>query len=128
MESAREGHREGDEFAPDDYQSDTTSLKPGECGDLCERGRRYAVYKGNQCLMPNDDIEQGREDMKHIMLLELTDGNLFFAPIGTYPQKILDIGTGTGKASNTHHPWVRLIANRNLGDRRFVFCSLRMTS
>ncbi|KFY92876.1 hypothetical protein V498_04686 [Pseudogymnoascus sp. VKM F-4517 (FW-2822)] len=36
------------------------------------------------------------KDMKHAMLMELTDGKLFYAPIGENPQKILDIGTGTG--------------------------------
>jgi ribosomal protein L11 methylase PrmA len=30
------------------------------------------------------------------MMLEVTDGKLFYAPIGDYPQKILDLGTGTG--------------------------------
>lgn len=30
------------------------------------------------------------------MMLEATNGKLFFAPIGDYPQKILDLGTGTG--------------------------------
>lgn len=34
--------------------------------------------------------------MKHAMMLELTDGKLFYAPIGDSPQKILDLGTGTG--------------------------------
>jgi len=34
--------------------------------------------------------------MKHAMVLELTDGKLYNAPIGDSPQKIIDIGTGTG--------------------------------
>lgn len=34
--------------------------------------------------------------MLHAMMLEVTDGKLFYAPIGDYPQKILDLGTGTG--------------------------------
>lgn len=34
--------------------------------------------------------------MLHTMMLEATDGKLFYAPIGDYPQKILDLGTGTG--------------------------------
>jgi trans-aconitate methyltransferase len=34
--------------------------------------------------------------MKHAMLLEMLDGRLYLAPIGTDPRKIIDIGTGTG--------------------------------
>lgn len=30
------------------------------------------------------------------MMLEATDGRLFYSPIGDYPQKIADLGTGTG--------------------------------
>lgn len=34
--------------------------------------------------------------MLHAMMLEATDGRLFYSPIGDYPQKIADLGTGTG--------------------------------
>lgn len=34
--------------------------------------------------------------MLHAMMLEVTNGKLFFAPINEHPQKILDLGTGTG--------------------------------
>lgn len=34
--------------------------------------------------------------MLHAMMLEVTNGKLFFAPITEHPQKILDLGTGTG--------------------------------
>ncbi|KAF4977615.1 hypothetical protein FZEAL_5899 [Fusarium zealandicum] len=46
--------------------------------------------------IPNDDAEQNRDDMKHAMMLGLTDGKLFFSPIGDKPQKIIDLATGTG--------------------------------
>lgn len=61
-----------------------------------ENGRRYQCFKNGRYPIPNDDNEQDREDMKHAMMLELTDGELFYAPIGDNPQSILDIGTGTG--------------------------------
>jgi hypothetical protein len=61
-----------------------------------EHGRRYQHFKNGRYPIPNDDQEQNREDMKHAMLMELTDGVLFYAPVGDNPQKILDIGTGTG--------------------------------
>ena len=34
--------------------------------------------------------------MKHTMVKLLCNGQLFYAPISENPQKILDIGTGTG--------------------------------
>jgi ubiquinone/menaquinone biosynthesis C-methylase UbiE len=57
---------------------------------------QYHSYKNARYPIPNDDIEQNREDMKHAMMLELTDGKLFFAPIGKHPQKVIDLATGTG--------------------------------
>lgn len=62
-----------------------------------EHGRRYQSFKNGRYPIPNDDNEQDREDMKHAMMLELMDGELFFAPVGGNPQNILDIGTGTGE-------------------------------
>ncbi|TWU76084.1 hypothetical protein ED733_007616 [Metarhizium rileyi] len=61
-----------------------------------ERGRRYQSFESGRYPIPNDDLEQNREDMKHAMLMMLTEGKPFYSPIGTHPQKILDIGTGTG--------------------------------
>lgn len=63
---------------------------------MYERGRRYHVFKNGRYPIPNDDIERDREDLKHAMLMELTDGVLFYAPVGS-PQSILDVGTGTGE-------------------------------
>lgn len=62
-----------------------------------ENGRRYQSFKHGRYPVPNDDMEQDREDMKHAMVMELTDGKLFYAPIGANPRRILDIGTGTGR-------------------------------
>lgn len=60
-----------------------------------ENRRRYHKYAEGQYVMPNDDFEQDREDMKHAMVIQLCDGSLHNAPLDK-PQKILDIGTGTG--------------------------------
>ena len=62
-----------------------------------EHGRTYQYFKNGRYPIPNDDEEQSREDMKHAMLLELTDGRLFYAPVGDHPQRIIDVGTGTGE-------------------------------
>ncbi|KAA6406833.1 MAG: methyltransferase domain-containing [Lasallia pustulata] len=61
-----------------------------------ENGRRYHSYKEGRYLLPNDEEEMDREDMKHHMNLILMDGRLHLAPIGSKPSKILDVGTGTG--------------------------------
>lgn len=59
-------------------------------------GRRYHRYRHGRYPIPNDDAEQSREDMLHTMMLEATDGKLYYAPIGDRVQKIIDLGTGTG--------------------------------
>ncbi|PVH79731.1 S-adenosyl-L-methionine-dependent methyltransferase [Cadophora sp. DSE1049] len=60
-----------------------------------ENGRRYPKFHDGSYNFPNDDPEQEREDMTHAMMVN-TCGRLHFAPIGTSPQNILDLGTGTG--------------------------------
>lgn len=88
-----------DEFdAISELFDDTTSITSSIYAHTYERGRRYQSFKNGRYPIPNDDVEQNREDMKHAMLMELTDGKLFYAPIGENPQKILDIGTGTGES------------------------------
>jgi hypothetical protein len=80
------------------FEDGTTSVTSRVYAHTFERGRRYQFFKNGRYPIPNDDLEQNREDMKHAMLMELTDGKLLYAPIDDYPQKILDIGTGTGKS------------------------------
>jgi trans-aconitate methyltransferase len=46
--------------------------------------------------MPNDEEEQHRLDLKHHVFKLLLGGKLFHAPIPPNPQRILDVGTGTG--------------------------------
>ncbi|OLN87682.1 hypothetical protein CCHL11_05630 [Colletotrichum chlorophyti] len=60
-----------------------------------ENKRRYHKLKEGQYLLPKDDAEQEREDMKHTLVLHISGGSLHRAPLDR-PQKTLDIGTGTG--------------------------------
>lgn len=76
--------------------SDSTSLSSSIFEHSYQNGRRYHRYRHGRYPLPNDETEQNREDMLHAMMLEATDGRLFYAPIGEYPQKIVDLGTGTG--------------------------------
>jgi hypothetical protein len=81
----------------DANSSATTSVTSSIYRHSFENGRRFAAYESKYggYPIPNDDIEQNREDIKHAMMLELTGGKLFYAPLKN-PQKIIDIGTGTG--------------------------------
>ena len=45
--------------------------------------------------MPNDEKEQDRLDLYHHIFLLLLGGKLYTAPLEN-PQKVLDVGTGTG--------------------------------
>jgi ubiquinone/menaquinone biosynthesis C-methylase UbiE len=46
--------------------------------------------------LPMDDDELDRLDMNHHKYTLLQGNKLFLAPISPTPQKILDLGTGTG--------------------------------
>lgn len=97
MEVARQPGEEDDfDFNGDPIDDDCTSITSSVRACTDEHGRRYQCLKSGRYPIPNDDQEQDREDMKHAMLMELTDGALFFSPVGDNPQSILDIGTGTG--------------------------------
>jgi SAM-dependent methyltransferase len=46
--------------------------------------------------VPNDEIEQERLDLLHHLFKMILGGELITAPIGSNPQRVLDVGTGTG--------------------------------
>ncbi|KAF5502954.1 Secondary metabolism regulator LAE1 [Colletotrichum fructicola] len=77
---------------PDGWKSMTSSIK----NHVHYGGRRYHRYRDGKYPFPNDMIEQGREYLKHDMITRVTEGRRFHAPIGSHPQKILDLGTGVG--------------------------------
>ncbi|KAK4159806.1 putative methyltransferase [Cladorrhinum sp. PSN259] len=97
-----DGAPEEDEFLAEGWEGSSsasnasTSVTSSIYHHSYENGRRYHAYKYGRYPIPNDDQEQNREDMKHAMMMELTDGKLFLAPIGDNSQKIMDVGTGTG--------------------------------
>lgn len=47
-------------------------------------------------MFPNDEKEKDRLDIAHEMMLTMLDRELFLAPIGDSPGRVLDLGTGTG--------------------------------
>jgi hypothetical protein len=45
---------------------------------------------------PNDEPELERLDMQHAMMTLLLDNKLFWSPLKSDIQTVLDLGTGTG--------------------------------
>ncbi|KAL2883730.1 hypothetical protein SGCOL_000877 [Colletotrichum sp. CLE4] len=86
---------DGYESGTDGSSNASTSLSSSVRDYEWENKRRYHKFKQGRYLCPNDEPEQDREDMKHALVVHICDGNLHSAPLKN-PQKILDIGTGTG--------------------------------
>ncbi|KAJ5317387.1 hypothetical protein PENANT_c034G01059 [Penicillium antarcticum] len=82
-----------DEFASED--SDMTSISSSVLDYEYENGRRYHSNRSGHYMLPNDEEEQDRMDLAHHIWLLLMKGELYLAPVEN-PQKILDLGTGTG--------------------------------
>ncbi|KFZ19339.1 hypothetical protein V502_03713 [Pseudogymnoascus sp. VKM F-4520 (FW-2644)] len=79
-----------------DAESSTTSLASSVFNYTYENGRRYHAYHTGEYPLPNDAKEQDRLDLKHHVFKLALRGKMFRAPIGPNPQRILDVGTGTG--------------------------------
>ncbi|KAK6812889.1 hypothetical protein RU639_011377 [Aspergillus parasiticus] len=80
------------EIEPDDvYYHDSDSAY----NDSYENGRRYHAYREGEYTLPNDEEEQDRMDLLHHIYSLILDGEIHIAPIKN-PQRVLDIGTGTG--------------------------------
>ncbi|RDL34327.1 uncharacterized protein BP5553_07455 [Venustampulla echinocandica] len=78
-----------------DIQSSTMSLRSSLYESIQENGRSYHKYKEGQYFLPNDDVEQDRLNLQHHLWTLTLDGRLHLAPVED-PQRVLDIGTGTG--------------------------------
>ncbi|KAG0131899.1 S-adenosyl-L-methionine-dependent methyltransferase [Tuber indicum] len=76
-----------------DTSSYVTSLSSSVTNYRYENGRRYHAFREGAYVLPNDEAESDRLDLQHQMLTLLF--GLHRAPLQN-PQKILDIGTGTG--------------------------------
>ncbi|KPM39190.1 hypothetical protein AK830_g7374 [Neonectria ditissima] len=83
-------------YESDSITSGSTSMESSIRDYMYENGRRYHRFREGTYNFPNDDVEQEREDMKHAMIKLLSNQKLHFAPLGQYPQEVLDMGTGTG--------------------------------
>ncbi|KAI5820500.1 S-adenosyl-L-methionine-dependent methyltransferase [Pyronema omphalodes] len=86
-----------DDYQSTGYATTTESLTESIFEYIFENGRRYHSYFGvDKNLMPTDEKEQDRLDLHHEIMIQLLNGKYHLAPIDSNPQRILDIGTGTG--------------------------------
>lgn len=72
---AGDGPPSDDEFLATGWDATSskasTSVTSSIYAHAYENGRRYHSYKYGRYPIPNDDLEQDREAMKHAMMLEL---------------------------------------------------------
>ncbi|XP_014561407.1 hypothetical protein COCVIDRAFT_86733 [Bipolaris victoriae FI3] len=85
-----------DDSAFDAESSASTSLASTILNYEYTNGRRYHGYRSGAYILPNDEQEQDRLDLQHHVFLLILQGKLYDAPISPSPQRVLDIGTGTG--------------------------------
>ncbi|SCO12194.1 related to TAM domain methyltransferase [Fusarium fujikuroi] len=118
-----EGHLEvDDDLGANDslYQSTIggssflSSLNSSIYNYSSQNGRRYHAFREGTYPVPNDEDEQDRMDLVHHVYSILLDGKLHLAPIGANPQRVLDLGTGTGIWAidfADEHPSAEVIGN-----------------
>ncbi|KAI1080336.1 methyltransferase domain-containing protein [Whalleya microplaca] len=82
-------------FFNNDLLSSTVSATSSVYNFVEENGRTYHRYKEGRYWMPNDEQEQQRLDLQHMICIKVFRGQLALAPIEN-PGRVLDIGTGTG--------------------------------
>ncbi|KAI5464366.1 S-adenosyl-L-methionine-dependent methyltransferase [Mariannaea sp. PMI_226] len=98
-----------DPLQPDDAGSDTdsayslstesSSFRTSLASSILNykyNGRRYHAFRDGTYLVPNDEEEQNRMDLVHHLYCLALKGSLSLAPIAAEPQRVLDLGTGTG--------------------------------
>ncbi|PNP74497.1 hypothetical protein FNYG_12120 [Fusarium nygamai] len=76
-------------------RSSLTSLTSSILHGKVEGGRTYAVYGKEEYGLPMDEAELDRIDMCHAKYCALIGKNRYLAPLEK-PQRILDLGCGTG--------------------------------
>ncbi|KAL2126993.1 hypothetical protein VTI74DRAFT_11497 [Chaetomium olivicolor] len=80
----------------DDDTGSTQSLYSTITKYVYENGRRYHSYRQGAYWGPNDETAQENLDLYHHLFTMTLGGRLYLAPIRADPQRVLDLGTGTG--------------------------------
>ncbi|KAI3565884.1 S-adenosyl-L-methionine-dependent methyltransferase [Fusarium oxysporum f. sp. albedinis] len=86
---------EDEVYDTESERSSLTSLTSFILNGTVEGGRTYAVYGKEEYGLPMDEAELDRIDMCHAKYCALIGKNKYLAPIEN-PQRILDLGCGTG--------------------------------
>ncbi|KAJ5153940.1 uncharacterized protein N7500_009379 [Penicillium coprophilum] len=87
------------DWEPQDFRSETTSIASSIAKGRLENGRRYQSMKEDDYWSPSDDQQFEAFEIGHMVFLVLDnhrENPLHHAPIGKSPKHILDIGTGKG--------------------------------
>src|SRR5262245_37840179 len=82
-------------YGDDDDFSDTTTIPSTIMRHRWENGRRYHKFREGEYWGPNDEVQNDQLDIAHQMFLIMLTNKLHLAPL-THPQRILDLGCGTG--------------------------------
>jgi SAM-dependent methyltransferase len=86
-----------DEYSPEDWASETTSIGSSLYRGLMENGRRYQSLKSDEYCFPADERQFETYDAAHLAAIigDSDEENMLFqAPLS--PKNVLDIGTGKG--------------------------------
>lgn len=83
-------------FGDDNNSTLSQSIRSSIYNYRYENGRTYHAYHDGEYPLPNDEIEQDRLDLLHHLFKMILGGELFTAPLPASPQRVLDVGTGTG--------------------------------
>lgn len=92
----------GLESEVEDDQSDRNSTYTSSTASLTESIKEYREIHGRTYTQkteywgPNDEKHNDALDFNHYWMTDFFDGKLALAPIGDSPQRVLDLGTGTG--------------------------------
>jgi len=84
-----------DEGYEDDESVLTQSVRSSVYDFKYENGRRYHAFREGAYFAPNDELEQERMDIQARAMMLASGSLLHHAPVKD-PQRIIDIGTGTG--------------------------------
>lgn len=89
-----------DNWSGSEYEvpvSSTASISSSLYEHVEENGRTYHKYKEGKYYLPNDEAEQNRLDLQHLMCKVSLHNRLFLAPLKeSNLKRVLDFGTGTG--------------------------------
>ena len=87
-----------DDYDPEDWRSETTSIASSLYRGFMENGRRYQTPRDSEYFSPSDEQQFETYEMGHLacLLMNAEGPNpLFLSPVPS-PKHVLDIGTGQG--------------------------------